>query len=128
MWASHQAVVAVSNITGVKMSMNYDAIPSVIFTDPEIASVGFSLEQAMEKGYDAILTQYPFQALGKALASIEAEGFASIVSDKVSKRILGAHIIGHNSSNLIAEMVFAVHNKLNIDDLTHIVQCSPYHF
>nr|NGX38637.1 Dihydrolipoyl dehydrogenase [Chlamydiota bacterium] len=74
--ASHQGIVAASNILGQEMHMHYNAVPAVIFTTPEIATVGMTLEQAKEAGYSAVVGKFPFQALGKAVATIDTEGFA----------------------------------------------------
>src|SRR5262249_42582613 len=93
--ASHQGIVAANNASGVPMRMHYNAVPSVIFTTPEIGTVGYSLEQAIEKGYRATLGSFPFQALGKSQATFETEGFAQIVVDKQTGQILGAQVVGH---------------------------------
>lgn len=123
--ASHAGIVAAINATGGNAKMHYNAIPSVIFTQPEIASVGLSLEKALAEGYDAVLGAFPFAALGKAKAAAETDGFAQVVIDKSSNQILGAQIVGAEASALIAEMVLAVQNELTADCLTETIHAHP---
>lgn len=123
--ASHQGLVAAKNACGIPSKMHYNAIPSVIFTDPEIGTVGLSLESAIEKGYDATLGSFPFQALGKSQAAIQIEGFAQIVTDKATGQILGAQVIGHEASSLVSEMVVAVANELTVESITETIHAHP---
>ncbi|MDB2613738.1 dihydrolipoyl dehydrogenase [Chlamydiales bacterium] len=123
--ASHQGLVAGNNVSGKPSVMHYNAIPSVIFTEPEIGTVGLSLEQAIEEGFDATVGQFPFQALGKAQASSQIEGFAQIVQEKKTGQILGAQIVGHEAGTLIAEMGIAIANELTVDCITQTVHAHP---
>jgi dihydrolipoamide dehydrogenase len=94
--ATHQGIIAASNATGQSMRMNYNAVPSVIFTSPEIATVGLSLEQAQEKGYKATTGQ-----------------------------ILGAQVVGHEASTLIAEMTIVITNELTVECITETIHAHP---
>ena len=123
--ASHQGLVAASNACGKVAHMNYQAVPSVIFTHPEIGTCGLSLEQAIEQGYDATLGAFPFQALGKAQAALTTEGFAQIVTDKKTGQILGAQVVGHEASSLIAEMAVAIGNELTVECITETIHAHP---
>jgi len=123
--ASHQAIVAADNAAGKVAKMHYEAVPAVVFTSPEIGTVGRTLEQAKKEGFDAIAGSFPFQALGKAQASEETEGFAQIVSDKKTGQILGAVVIGHEASNLIAEMALAIQNELTLDSVIETIHAHP---
>lgn len=127
--ASHQGIVAGANATGGIAGgpalMHYDAVPAVIFTLPEIATVGLTLEQAIEKGYSAAVGKFPFQALGKAVASVETEGFAQVVIDQKTGQILGAQVVGHDAASLISEMALAIANELTIDCLTETIHAHP---
>lgn len=123
--ASHQAIVAASNACGHYTTMDYSAVPAVIFTSPEIASVGYTFEKAKEAGFNAIKGQFPFQALGKAQAALEAEGFAQVIIDKPSGRILGAQVVGHEAGALIAEMALAIQNELTLECLVHTIHAHP---
>lgn len=123
--ASHQGIVAASNIIGEPMEMNYNAVPSVIFTDPEIGTVGYGLEKAIEEGYRATLGSFPFQALGKAQATLDTEGFAQVVIDKETGQILGAQVVGHEATTLVAEMAVAIANEMTLDCITHTIHAHP---
>ncbi len=123
--ASHQGLVAAMNATGRHAEMHYDAIPSVVFTHPELASVGRTLKQAKEDGFDAIIGKFPFQVLGKSQATLETEGFAQIVLDQQTGQLLGAQVCGHEAATLIAEMTLAIHNELTLGCLTETVHAHP---
>jgi len=123
--ASHQGIVAASNAADVEAHIHYEAVPAVVFTSPEIATVGLSLEQAQKAGYDATAGSYPFQALGKAQAAMETEGFAQVISDKKTGQILGAVVIGHEASNLIGEMALAIQNELTLESVIETIHAHP---
>lgn len=123
--ASHQGLVAAGAIVGEKHIMNYNAVPGVIFTRPEIGTVGMSLKTALEKGYKAKRATYPFQALGKAKAAHQEEGFAQVVIDEKTHEILGAQVIGHEASNLISPITYAIANELTIDCVADTIHAHP---
>jgi dihydrolipoamide dehydrogenase len=123
--ASHQGVAAASNAAGVETKMHYEAVPAVVFTSPEIATVGLTLEQATQAGYAATAGTFPFMALGKAQATNDPEGFAQIISDKKTGQILGAVSIGHEASNLIAEMALAIQNELTLESVMETIHAHP---
>lgn len=123
--ASHQGLVAASNACGKEMRMHYNAVPSVIFTNPEIATVGYSLEEAIKKGFRATLDAFPFQALGKSQATIQTEGFAQIVVDRETGQILGAQVVGHEAATLIAEMGVVIANEMTLECVTQTIHAHP---
>lgn len=123
--ATHQGVVAAQNATGKTARMSYEAIPVIIFTHPEVGSVGLSLEKAKEKGFDAAVGAFPFHALGKAQATGQTEGFAQVVIDRKTGQILGAQVVGYEASTLISEMVLAIANELTIECLTETIHGHP---
>lgn len=123
--ASHQGIVAADHACGRESRMEYRAIPSVIFTHPEIGSVGLSIAEALKKGYQAKIAAFPFKALGKSEAILESEGFAQIVVDEKTGQILGAQVIGHEASSLISEMVVAITNELTIDCILQTIHAHP---
>lgn len=123
--ASHQGIIAAENACGHDAAVFYDAVPAVVFTSPEIATVGMTLEQAQKKGIDATSGSFPFMALGKAQASMDTEGFSQIISDKKTGQILGAIAIGHEASNLIAEMALAIQNELTLDSVIETIHAHP---
>lgn len=123
--ASHQGIVAALNICGQKTKMHYDSVPSVVFTHPEIATVGLTVEMATARGLNIAVGKFPFQALGKAVASMDTDGFAQIITEKSSGRILGAQVIGHDASSLIAEMALAIAHELTIECITETIHAHP---
>lgn len=123
--ATHQGLIAANNATGHAAKMNYNAVPSVIFTSPEIATVGMSLEQAIQNGYTATLGAFPFQALGKSQAALQTDGFAQIVIDKKTGQVLGAQVVGHEASALIAEMAIVIANELTVECITETIHAHP---
>ena len=100
-------------------------LTAVIFTTPEIATVGMTLEQAKEAGHNAVVGQFPFQALGKSIATIDTEGFAEVIIDKGTGEILGAQVVGHEASALIAEMTLAINNELTADCVADTIHAHP---
>lgn len=124
--ASHQGIVAARHASGeTTAKMHYNAIPSVIFTTPEVATVGLSLEEALKQGYKATLGAFPFHALGKSQAALQTEGFAQIVTDKTTGQLLGAQVVGHEASTLVAEMAVAIANELTVECLTETIHAHP---
>jgi dihydrolipoamide dehydrogenase len=123
--ASHQGIVAASNATGHAAVMHYEAVPAVIFTDPEIAMVGMMEEEAAAAGFTISIGKFPFQALGKSIASADTEGFTQIITDKKTGRILGAQAVGYEASTLIATMTLAIQNELTIECITDTIHAHP---
>ncbi len=123
--ASHQGIVAAANASGQFAKMHYEAVPAVIFTNPEIATVGLTLEQALEVGIQASVGKFPFQALGKAIAAMETDGFAQVVVDRKTGQILGAQVVGADAGTLIAEMALAIANELTLDCVTETIHAHP---
>ncbi len=123
--ASHQGIVAAANACGGSAHMHYDAVPAVIFTLPEVATVGLTQEQAEEGGHVISIGKFPFQALGKSVASLEVEGFAQVISDKKTGQILGAQVIGHEAASLIAEIGLAMTNELTLASIIDTIHAHP---
>jgi dihydrolipoamide dehydrogenase len=123
--ASHQGLIAAENACGNSAKMSYHAIPSIIFTHPEIASVGLSLEASLAKGYAAKVGSFPFKALGKAQAALKADGFAQLVVDKKTGQILGAQVVGYEAATLIAEIVLAMTHELTVECIAESIHAHP---
>jgi dihydrolipoamide dehydrogenase len=123
--ASHQGIIAANNILGKTSDMYYNAIPAVIFTNPEIAMVGMSFEEAKESGFSPIIGKFSFQALGKSVASGETEGFAQIIAEKSTGQILGAQVVGNEAATLIAEMSLAIAQELTLDCIIDTIHAHP---
>jgi dihydrolipoamide dehydrogenase len=123
--ASHQGIVAAANACGQEAHLHYHAIPAVIFTHPEIAMVGLTAEEAKEKGLNINIGTFPFQALGKSVATNETDGFAQVISDQNTGEIYGAQVIGHEASAMIAEMALAINNELTLDCVIDTIHAHP---
>ena len=115
--ASKEGEVVAEIIAGHKAAKDWVAVPTAIFTDPEIASVGVSEEQAKAKGLDVRIGKFPFSALGRAMAVYETEGFIKVVADKTSHEILGVHIVGPSATNLISEGALALEMHAFLEDV-----------
>ena len=103
--AEQEAVAAVERMAGKAGRVNYDTIPWVIYTAPEVAAVGLTEAEAKEKGHEVSVGAFPFQANGRAVAGAHADGLAKVIADKETDRVLGAQILSANASELIAEAV-----------------------
>ncbi len=123
--ASHQGVVAVENIMGQEREMNYQAVPGAIFSSPEIGTVGLSEEEAQAEGIDYKVGSFPFAANGKVMAMGEREGKVKIIAEKESGKIIGAALIGIESSDLIAQLTLAVNLKLTANQLAETIFAHP---
>ncbi len=124
--AFHEAIVAVSNILGHDERVDYKAFPGVVFTHPEVGSVGLTEEQAREKFGDNIrIGKFPFNINGKAMGMGEREGFAKVITDTKYGEILGVHIIGPHATDMIAEAVVAIQSELTVDDLAACIHPHP---
>jgi dihydrolipoamide dehydrogenase len=123
--ASYEAKVAAEAMCGMKSVIDYQAMPFVIFSDPEIAYTGLTEAQAKEQGYDPVVSRFAFQANGRALSMNNADGFVQIVADRETKQVLGVQIVGPEASSLIAEAVFAVEMGANAEDLALTIHAHP---
>lgn len=123
--ASHEGIVAVENVFGESKSINYSNVPSCIYTDPEIASVGFSEQKCKEMGYDYKVGKFPFSANGKALGEGEREGFVKVISDAKYDEILGVHIFGVHASAILHEAVIAKASELVVSSVSQVVHIHP---
>jgi dihydrolipoamide dehydrogenase len=123
--ASKQGIVAAKNSMGMDEMMDYTVVPAAIFTSPEIASVGLREHQAEEKGIQIKTGRFQFRALGKAHAIGEISGFIKIIADAATDRILGGHIIGPHASDLIHEIVVAMHRGLTAGDIADSIHAHP---
>src|SRR5680860_302949 len=122
--ASTEGIVAVEHIAGRSVEMNYNAIPSAIFTHPEIATVGYTEQELKASGEVYRASKFPFSANGKALALGESIGLVKILANQEGV-IVGASIMGPRASSLIAELVLAVEKGLLAEDIARTVHAHP---
>ena len=123
--AEEEGVACVEIINGQKTHMNYDTIPAIVYTNPEVASVGKTEEQLKELKTEYKVGKFPFMANGRALRTSKSEGFVKILADKKTDSILGAHIIGHDAGQLIAEIVTAMEFGASSEDIARICHAHP---
>ena len=119
-----EGVACIENIIGEHGHVNYNVIPNVVYTHPEIASVGLSEEEVKAKGITYKKGKFPFLANSRAKCNEDFDGFVKVISDKETDKILGVHIIGPNASDLIAEAAVAMEFKAAAEDIARI--CHPH--
>ncbi|MFD2371600.1 dihydrolipoyl dehydrogenase [Brevibacillus sp. GCM10020057] len=123
--AAKQGIVAAEVIAGLPSSVDSPYVPYVIFTEPQIAGVGLTKEEAEQHGYRVKAASFPYRANGKALATDEGEGFAEVIVDEESHLLLGMHIVGADASNLIGEGVLALELAARVEDLALTIHPHP---
>jgi dihydrolipoamide dehydrogenase len=123
--ASAEGIAAVECMAGLPGEVNYDAIPAVIYTAPEVASVGLTEEQTRDRGIPCCVGAYPFAGAGRARCMGETDGFVKVIAHSRTDRILGVHIIGPRASDLIAECVLAMEFGASSEDLARTVHGHP---
>ena len=123
--AEEEGIACVEIIAGKSGHVNYDAIPGIIYTNPELAGVGLTEDGAKEKGTDVRIGKFPFRANGRALANEDVEGMVKFVADAKTDRILGAHILQHAASELIAEPASVMEFGGSAEDLGRTCHSHP---
>jgi dihydrolipoamide dehydrogenase len=123
--AEEEGVAVAEILAGQHGHVDYRAIPSVVYTSPEIASVGLSEEEARAKGFSINVGRFPFSANGRARAMRETEGFVKIIADAATDRVLGAHVLGAGAGELIAEAVVLMSFSGSAEDLARICHAHP---
>lgn len=123
--AEEEGIACVENLAGFAGHVNYDAIPGVIYTHPEVATVGLTEEQLKEKGIAYNKGSFPFMANSRARTNGDAEGSIKVLADKETDRILGLHIIGPNAGEMIAEGVLAMEYGASSEDVARTCHAHP---
>jgi dihydrolipoamide dehydrogenase len=123
--AEEEGVAAVERMAGVAGHVNYTAIPAVVYTHPELASVGLSEEAAKAAGHTIKVGKFPFKANARARCNGETDGLAKIVADAASDNVLGIHIVGAGASELIAEAAIAMEYVATSEDIARSVHAHP---
>ncbi len=123
--ASRQGVVAVKHIMGQEIAMDYSAVPSAIFTDPEIALVGMSESTAEEEGIPIEVGRFPFAANGKALTYGDTRGFVKVIENRNSGKIIGGAIVGPHATDLIPELTLAIQWGLTAEQIANTIHAHP---
>ena len=123
--AEDEGVVCAEMLAGQSGHINYDAIPSVVYTWPEVASVGKSEEELKKAGVVYKTGKFPFSANGRARAMNEVEGFVKILADAKTDRVLGAHIVGADAGTMIAELAMAIEFGASSEDIARTCHAHP---
>ncbi|RAJ33299.1 dihydrolipoyl dehydrogenase [Pedobacter cryoconitis] len=123
--AEDEGVFVAETIAGQKPHINYNLIPGVVYTWPEVASVGYTEEQLKEKGVKYKAGSFPFKASGRAKASMDTDGFVKVLADEATDEILGVHMIGPRAADMIAEAVVAMEFRASAEDIARICHAHP---
>ena len=123
--ASYEAKVAAEAIAGHTSEIDYLAIPAVVFSDPELASVGYSEQQAKDEGIEIVSAKFPFAANGRALSLDQPDGFMKLVTRKEDGLLIGAQIAGSGASDMIAEMGLAIEAGMTAEDVAMTIHAHP---
>ncbi|MGY4385343.1 dihydrolipoamide dehydrogenase [Pedobacter sp. UYP24] len=123
--AEDEGIYVAERLAGQKPHINYNLIPGVVYTWPEVASVGYTEEQLKEKGVQYKAGSFPFKASGRAKASMDTDGFVKVLADAKTDEILGVHIIGPRAADMIAEAVVAMEFRASAEDIARICHAHP---
>jgi len=122
---SEEGVMVAERIAGQLTEMNYDIIPNVIYTHPEIASVGMTEQELKQSGQPFKVGMFPFAASGRALAADDTDGLVKILAHEETDRILGAHVIGPSAAELVQQVSIAMEFGSTAEDLGMMVFAHP---
>jgi len=123
--AEEEGTYVAEMIAGQKPHINYNLIPGVVYTWPEVAAVGYTEEQLKEKGIKYKSGSFPFKASGRARASMDTDGFVKVLADEATDEILGVHMIGPRAADMIAEAVVAMEFRASAEDISRISHAHP---
>jgi dihydrolipoamide dehydrogenase len=124
--SSMEGIVAAERIAGREVRpINYDHVPACTYCDPEIGSVGLTEQEARERGYDVAVGTFPFGVLGRAKIANETEGFVKIVADTRYDEVLGVHMIGPRSTELVAEATMALRLECTVEEMIRTIHAHP---
>jgi dihydrolipoamide dehydrogenase len=124
--ASAEGILAVDHIAGKHVDpINYDTVPGCTYSQPEVASAGFTERAAKERGYDVKVGKFPFSAIGKAMILGQTDGFVKIVSDSRYDEVLGVHIVGPRATELIAEASLGLKLETTVEELARTIHAHP---
>lgn len=122
--ASYEGIVAAHNIAGEELEMDYSAVPSIIFSSPEVASTGLK-ESDLKDRSDVVVSRFPLSANGRARTILESSGFVKVLAEHGTGRVLGMSIVSPSATDLIMEAVIAVKNGLTVEQLENSIHPHP---
>ncbi len=123
--AEEEGVFVAETMAGQKPHINYNLIPGVVYTWPEVAAVGYTEEQLKEQNKKYKVGNFPFKASGRARASMDTDGFVKVLSDADTDEILGVHMIGPRTADMIAEAVVAMEYRASAEDISRMSHAHP---
>lgn len=123
--ASYEGKIAAEAIAGQPAEIDYVGIPAVVFSDPELATVGYTQTQAKEEGIDVVVAKFPYAGNGRALSLDSTDGFVQLVTRKEDGLVIGAQIAGANASDIIAELGLAVEAGMTAEDIALTIHAHP---
>ena len=123
--AEEEGVFVAETLAGQKPHINYNLIPGVVYTWPEVAAVGLTEEQLKEQGKKYKVGSFPFKASGRARASMDTDGFVKVLADETTDEILGVHMIGPRAADMIAEAVVAMEYRASAEDIARMSHAHP---
>ncbi len=123
--AEEEGIFVAETIAGQKPHINYNLIPGVVYTWPEVAAVGLTEEQLKEQGKKYKVGNFPFKASGRARASMDTDGFVKVLTDELTDEILGVHMIGPRCADMIAEAVVAMEYRASAEDIARMSHAHP---
>jgi dihydrolipoamide dehydrogenase len=123
--AEEEGVLVAEHIVGQKPHINYNLIPGVVYTWPEVAAVGYTEEELKGQGRAYKTGSFPFKASGRAKASMDTDGFVKVLADQATDEILGVHMIGPRAADMIAEAVIAMEFRASAEDIARMSHAHP---
>jgi dihydrolipoamide dehydrogenase len=123
--AEEEGTLVAEILAGQKPHIDYNLIPGVVYTWPEVAAVGKTEEELKEAGVEYKIGQFPMRALGRARASMDIDGFVKILADKKTDEVLGVHMVGARCADLIAEAVTAMEFRASAEDIARMSHAHP---
>lgn len=123
--AEEEGVFVAESLVGQKPHINYNLIPGVVYTWPEVAAVGYTEEQLKEKGVKYKTGKFPFMASGRARASMDTDGLVKVLADSETDELLGVHMIGPRTADMIAEAVVAMEYRASAEDIARMSHAHP---
>lgn len=123
--AEEEGIYVAETMAGQKPHINYNLIPGVVYTWPEVAAVGYTEEQLKEQGRKYRAGSFPFKASGRARASMDTDGFVKVLADEATDEILGVHMIGPRAADMIAEAVVAMEYRASAEDISRMSHAHP---
>ncbi|MEW5794756.1 MAG: dihydrolipoyl dehydrogenase [Candidatus Zixiibacteriota bacterium] len=123
--ASHEGIVAAEAVAGSGASADWKGVPYAVFCDPEVAGIGLSEKEAAQKGLKVRVGKFPYQGVGKAVATLATDGFAKVISDAETDEILGIHVVGPHAGDIVFTGTAMMELDCTAEDLGHLMAVHP---